>query len=95
MVLAEAALSDDPAVREAAVDALIALADAEQQSGGSFARRCYRRALDYAATPAQRTAALVGLSETDPTSRVKWLTEGLEEDHSRRVCEPLLGADAQ
>ncbi len=91
--LAAGALSDDVGIRKAAVHALISLADAEQQSGGAFARRCYRRALDYATNDAQRSAALIGLAETDPTSRVKWLTMGLDNPHSRRLCEPLLGAD--
>jgi hypothetical protein len=38
---------------------------------------------------------LLGLAETDPTNRVKWLTEGLEHDHSRRACEALLGREGE
>jgi HEAT repeat protein len=85
-VLAEAAGHPDENVRSAAVAALIALADAEQQRGGDLARRCYRRAYDCAVTPAQRTAALMGLAETDPSQRVQWLLKGLAEDHSRRLA---------
>lgn len=84
-MLAELVTDDDGAVRSSAVGALLAVADAEQQSGGPFARRCYRRAYDYAATDAQRTGALLGLAETDPFNRVRWLTEGLEHDRSRRA----------
>ena len=95
LLLAELATDDNEAVRSSAVGALLAVADSEQQSGGPFARRCYRRAYDYAVTDAQRTGALLGLAETDPSNRVKWLTEGLEHEHSRRACEALLGRDGE
>jgi len=95
VTLAEAAGDPDDAVRNAAVGALIALADAEQQRGGDLARRCYRRAYDHAATPAQRTAALMGLADTDPATRVQWLLRGMGEEHTRPVAyAELLKVDA-
>jgi len=94
-VLAEAASDPDEAIRSAAVGALIALADAEQQRGGELARRCYRRAYDHAVTPAQKTAALMGLTDTDPSMRIQWLLKGMGEEHARPVAyAELLNADA-
>ena len=91
-VLAEGAALPDEGTRKAAVGALIALADAQQQSDGPLARRCYRRACDYAVTPAQKTAALLGLSQTDPANRVTWLLRGLGEEHARGTTWPMLMA---
>jgi hypothetical protein len=85
VALADATGNSDEAVRSAAVGALIALADAEQQRGGSLARRCYRRAYDHAVTPAQKTAALMGLADTDSSMRVQWLLRGMGEAHTRPV----------
>jgi hypothetical protein len=82
-------------VQAAACRAMIALADAEQQRGGPFARRCYRKACDYAVTPAQKTAALMGLADTDPSMRVQWLLKGMGEAHTRPVAyAELLKVDA-
>lgn len=93
--LAEAARDPAEAVRRAAVAALIALADAEQQRGGELARRCYRRAYDYAVTPAQKTAALLGLANTDPAMRAEWLLRGMADEHTRPVVQAeLLKLDA-
>jgi hypothetical protein len=84
--LSEVATETGSSAQERAVGALIALADAEQQRGGDLARRCYRRAYDYAVTPAQKTAALMGLADTDPSMRIQWLLKGLGEAHSRRLA---------
>jgi hypothetical protein len=86
-VLAEAALDEQPEYRDAAVGALIAMADAQEQAGGPLARRCYRRAYDCASMAAHKTAALIGLADTASRfDRIKWLLEGLAEDHTRPVA---------
>jgi len=90
VVLAEAADDPDEAIRSAAIAALIALADAEQQRGGPLARRCYRKALDHAVTRGQHAAALIGLSQTDPSMRMQWLLKGMGEGHTRRLAQAEL-----
>jgi HEAT repeat protein len=84
--LTELATGTNPAVRERAVGALIAIADTEQPRNRKLATRCYRAAYDHAVTPAQRTAALIGLSEADGSQQVRWLLEGLGEEHCRQVA---------
>ncbi|MGQ9730836.1 MAG: HEAT repeat domain-containing protein [Candidatus Zipacnadales bacterium] len=91
--LAELVTGANSTVRQCAVSGLITIADREQQCGGPLAHRCYRRAYDYAVTDAQRTAALLGLADTDPANRVKWLLKGAQSGHAWRSCEPLLIAE--
>lgn len=77
-------------LRAAATDAMLALGDAQRERGGPFALRCYRWVWDHAVRPAQKTAALLGLVETDAAGRVDWLLAGLAADHSRPIAHARL-----
>ncbi len=89
-VVVDAASEGPEPLRDAAVDAMLALGDAQRERGEPFALRCYRWAWDNAVRPPQRTAALVGLNQIGAPGLLHFLFEGLAEQHSRPTAYAIL-----
>jgi len=88
-VTAIAAKATGP-IRSAAIDALLALADAQRARNPKTAGPLYRAAFDRGVTNAQRSAALIGLTATDYPGLLRLLVTALAGPGLARTASTLV-----